>query len=277
MAQQTPLQALTQKYAEVFHEEHLLDMKHLLELSKKHTLYCFFIMPRSGSTWLGELMAGTKTLGMPNEWLNQRFIFRDNISKLGFAPPKIRGTADINKYFSHIAEDGNGTAGVQLSYWQCMALRPLLKGALPVRNIHWFYLRRRDIVEQAISLYKSLSTGVWHSFEQSHPSPNPDKFDVTKAVEDLTKLVVMEQRFETLMAECGIDPLRLFYEDIQTDPLAALKKIATNLNGPPPSSVPTATLRILRDHNSMAWKKELGADPRVLDILKKRPALQMQI
>lgn len=116
-SKRTPLQALTEKYREVFHNGHSLDMELLFGLSQERTLYCFLIMPRSGSTWLSEIMMRADELGTPNEWLNPQFIMEENVSRLGCAPPKFRGTADINEYFTNIARESTGAAGIQLSYW----------------------------------------------------------------------------------------------------------------------------------------------------------------
>ena len=46
--------------------------------------------------------------------------------------------------------------------------------------------------------------------------------------------------------------------------------IATELGGPLPDNIPIGTLRILRDQDTVAWKRELKAEVRVSEILKMR-------
>jgi LPS sulfotransferase NodH len=237
-------------------------------------LYVVFNMPRSGSTWFTELAMGARTLGTPQEWFNVDFIEGDT-SHLDCAPPKARKIAEINAYLQAICDEGTGAAGLQLSYYQALALRDLLSADLPVKAIHWFYLRRRDILEQAISFYKSIQTGLWHSYQLSDPGQRAPEFRFApdECREQLHRLIRMEADFEDLMRLCDIRPNRMYYEDLLQDPLAALQAFGQVIGRPAPSRLPSTRLKVLRDDQTRDWKAALATAPGVQDLLARRSPL----
>ncbi len=211
-------------------------------------------------------------MGKPQEWFNLDFV-RGEAMHLDCKPPKLRGTRDINRYVSEIVEEGNGAAGVQLSYWQAQSLVELSGGWLPVGKIKWFYLRRKDILSQAISLYKSAATGYWHSYQGSSNRLGNLSFDPERCTGRLAELIAAEIKFEEMFASCGISPCRLLYEDIQIDPLGSLQSFAAAIGRDVPKSLPGTELRLLRNSQTDSWRHELEASYRVAEILSARPGI----
>lgn len=230
--------------------------------AQRSRLYIIFLTPRSGSTWLTELATNSGTLGAPQEWFNQGWIYTDELA-LGCRPPIVRGISDVNLYIDDIVDEGNGVAGLELSVHQAIMVRQLLDGPF---DPNWltatFYIRRRDLIGQAISLYRSVGSGLFHSYQdkaEQLKSFASMEYDHDKAIDWLRHIIDSERRFdEELFKSCELSPIPLFYEDLQADPLTVLQMIAQAVGSPALTHLPKTTLRVLRDSKSLDWRERLS-------------------
>lgn len=118
--------------------------------------YVIHFTPRSGSSWLTEVLTSARTLGRPNEWFNPSFI--PNIANVVQA----RNLVD---YVEAVQRQGatRGLFGAEVTAHQAIAVF----GSYAGFHRHFtdavdFWLIRKDIVLQAVSLYKMVATGVSH-------------------------------------------------------------------------------------------------------------------
>lgn len=211
------------------------------ERPERKRLFILFT-PRSGSSWFGDLLRSTRVLGNPEEFLNQdtnsevvrRFATRTEIDYLNALETV---TASGNGLFSIEAVWGHvELCGFDLLHYY--------------GDAHFVYLRRRDILAQAISLLLATETGVYHN-------PTGGAGEAQTGAAD--RLVSPEKTFATIRRwwghlmnyECqaeiqfairGIRPLRLTYEDIVGDPPGTVQQvrefcaIPPEAGGPPSSS-----------------------------------------
>jgi trehalose 2-sulfotransferase len=224
-------------------------------------LYVIFLTPRSGSTWLTELAMNTGALGVPHEWFNDTWIYTDEPA-LGCLPPRSRGIAEVNEYVDAIVDEGQGIAGLQLSVFQAAMLQEMIDCPFDLRWLKaCFYLRRRDLAAQAVSLYRSVVSGRFHSY-QSTPQHiqafEAVEYDHDSILKWLRFLIECEQRFSELFRSCRIRPISLFYEDLLADPLGMLRQIARGIDVMPPQSLPSTTLSIMRDGANALWREQLA-------------------
>jgi LPS sulfotransferase NodH len=260
-----------------------IDDSVVVDLIRETRLYVVFIIPRSGSTWLTELAGTDGRLGTPQEWFNESWIHGD-IEALGCRPPKLAGTLNINDYIRKTVRSHRsplGAMGLQLSIHQTRMLLPLIDDPKEVsRDVHFFYLRRRNIVAQAISLYRSAETGHFHSYEKDPAAMQ--RFAACPYSRDriehwATHLLEAEQDFERLFATCEIRPERFFYEDIVADPDRVLDcmSLTVNNNGER-QSVPRrdGVMRKISDSSNALWEKRFRAEARawLVDFERSRPA-----
>jgi len=141
-----------------------------------------------------------------------------------------------------------------------------------------FYLRRRNILAQAISLYRSVESGLFHSYQESGaatPFVAP-AYDQEKIAGWLAHIVECEAGFEALFAGCGSAPFALFYEDMLAHPAACLALIEQRITGRPPAAAeaaPASSLRRLAGAESLAWEERFRREAvRVLhDVESRRP------
>ena len=270
MARGREISPFTVPLVTAFHENSVLDTEILRELAEENLLYVIWIMPRSGSTWFHELIRNSGGMGEPQEWFNDD-LFAGEPASLPVPGPE--RTADINQYVAKLVQRGQGVAGTQLSYWQALSLAELADGPIPLDKIKLFYLRRRDILSQSISFYKSVATGYWHSYQGSSDRIAELPFDLSACVRSLSELVGNEARFEELFESCGVDPVRLYYEDIEADPLSSLRTFASVLDVKAPTELPTSQLRRLRNGQTEEWRRELEASDEAARILASRPSV----
>jgi trehalose 2-sulfotransferase len=175
--------------------------------------YIIYFTPRSGSSWLGDIIKSTSTMGNPGEWLNPNFIPNIansiNSSSLKSYFALLRRKQAVGKIF-----------GMEVTYFQLNNIFPDNKRFFEVFNQRCpqFYLIREDIVSQAVSLSKAVSTEVYHSANTTD--------DVLKSVDAkyvyndadirrwLRHIREMEIQFEEFFKKFELDPVRMTYEKI---------------------------------------------------------------
>lgn len=192
--------------------------------------YIIFMTPRSGSTWLAELMRA-HGLGFPDEWLNH--------ARMGQEIQRCR-RRDLGGYLIEtLARHAgpSGASGVEVPLLQLMQAYELdnIFDVLGPRT-RYLYLRRRNIVRQAISLYVARETGVYHASDANQPYARPSA-EITysaSAIEDCMKRVLHDELwFERMLIQQQVQPFRLDYESLKAEPDSMLAAIANHLGAQP--------------------------------------------
>ena len=114
-----------------------------------------------------------------------------------------------------------------------------VKGAIDVLAVPWccgefpanigawrfVHLRRRDIVKQAISHVLARHRGEWRSVVMVDDAVAP-RYDGHAILASARQLIEVNALWEEVFTDHVIKPLRLWYEDLDADPLAAAKAVA---------------------------------------------------
>ncbi len=126
--------------------------------------YAIFFTPRSGSSWLTDELSKTKVLGRPEEYLNPNFV--PNIAE------KMHGRTcdDYLKALLRKRKTSNGVFGLELTFFHYQLFDKAVFAKWFPFDKPTFFLFREDIVLQAISLYKAVSTQVFHNRGQGDAS-----------------------------------------------------------------------------------------------------------
>lgn len=254
------------------------------EILRDTQLYLLFIVGRSGSTWLTEMASRGGRLGTPHEFFNDGWLDSNEI-QLRCRPPSVIGTRDINAFArSTVAEHRapSGVFGLELAYPQLLNLKACLEpGFCLDRRIRSFFLRRRNIVAQAISSYRSVASGFWHSTQN-----DPDArrrfaelgYDAEGLDERVSDVVACEQGLDAAFAECGIKPLQFFYEDLLASPNAVLswmdRAVTGNNDDAPP--IKRGTIVPISDHLNRSWEGRYRAERAAFlaSAIKSRPPMR---
>jgi LPS sulfotransferase NodH len=220
--------------------------------------------PRSGSNWLADAIGATAVMGRPEEWFGWWRTERTRERTVAAAyDVATRGATP------------NGVAGVKLlPYYLESALRHVrLTRWFP--DAIWVHLVRRDLLGQAISLWRAHSSGEWALYGPAKErrlnarvpaaragfDPLPD-YDPA-VIEGYLKLAASFQAdWLAFFARTGITPLTLVYEEIVADRAGTLATIADALGValPPGPAADTGRFTVQRDETTHAIRERFRAD-----------------
>jgi LPS sulfotransferase NodH len=214
---------------------------------------------RSGSTLLCEALKATGVAGRPEEFFEARpatgippepLDYLDGIDDpyvtglLAGAPPPpappYSALAGVDGWEEHLARslrDGttaNGVFGAKVMWNQLADIRTLAgRDAEPLALLqdllgptHWVWVRRRDVLRQAVSLWRALQTQTWREAGAEQPTAVYSR----AAIAHLTALLAdHDAAWGQFFSEHGLRPLELVYEDYARDIPGAVAAVLEHL------------------------------------------------
>ncbi|WP_298286483.1 Stf0 family sulfotransferase [Acidocella sp.] len=123
--------------------------------------YVIFFSARSGSTWLTSVLSATERLGFPDEYLNPAFI-REVAEFLNATEP-----GRFLEALRRRRQTENGVFGMETRAVDVGLFGEAAFFAAFGPETVFFYLWRENIVAQAISLYRAVATGRYHSTDEA--------------------------------------------------------------------------------------------------------------
>jgi trehalose 2-sulfotransferase len=246
---------------------------------------------RSGSTLLCELLRATNVAGVPDEYFERlkkmglprqpREYFQDPSVKdiADCLPATIPGRSekpgDFEQWFRYVLQRGttpNGVFGAKMmwnyldDFKQRMAELPglgdlsfneMLDDVFPRLKI--VFIRRRDKVEQAVSLWRAVQTQQWRT-ESESASEDVDTDDAPdvgydfRAIEHLrNELHRWDARWEDWFHATGRDPIRVFYDEFTASRAATIGRVLDALGIPPPEPAGKKAMQRQHDDLSRDW------------------------
>lgn len=205
--------------------------------------------PRSGSSWLASMARATGVMGDPQEW---------------FGPWRTGAARDRTVAAAHEAAAGatpNGIAALKLFPHHLAAAQAHIRLFDWFPRAAWVHLVRRDLLGQAVSLWRADGSGAWKQ-KAAGPAASAPPYDAAAIESFLRTCAAYEADWRAFFARTGIEPLTLAYEEIDADPRAALLAIAARL-GVAPLSAPTGdgeAPRIQRDVVSIAVRAKFRSE-----------------
>jgi len=167
---------------------------------------------RCGSNYLSAIMATTSSLGIPLEYFSKHLIIENaNTATERYA------------YACNNSISPNGVISVKLfpEHWSMIEGEIDIEEKFP--NRYWIWLRRKDILAQAISREIALQTRAW----VSNTEPQSDPVYSSKGIERWLNFIAnSEARWRTYFARNAINPFMIWYEDMILDPKKAIIDIA---------------------------------------------------
>jgi trehalose 2-sulfotransferase len=193
--------------------------------------YVMHFTPRSGSSWLTDICKLSGRLSEPGEHYNPNFV--PNISKALHA-------RNISELVQGIVRRRNsaGVYGCQITFYQLRvtfeqeaAFDQLLGGSRMI------FLIREDIVLQAVSLCKMVTTSVSHrpmtndaALQQAEETFAYDNLDLIHWLHHIHRAEIGS---EALFKRFGYNPMRMSYEqNMAMTPLEVINRIAAHINVP---------------------------------------------
>lgn len=208
--------------------------------------YVLCTTPRSGSNFLCDLLAKTGVLGNPLEYFNapgRRLVDTPDY------PDQPKKQIDI------VLTRGltpNGIFGLKVFPAHIDALKDFhWIEALP--PLTFIYLRRTDVLGQAISAVIANQTRRWRS---TMPIIGGSSYNSAEISRMLSNIVQWDARWRLYFALQGMSPLELVYEDVWRDPGSAVSGIAKAVGvSLAAGQVPLeSSLTIQRDSTNETWR-----------------------
>jgi len=254
-------------------------------VSRDRCSYIVCATPRSGSTLLCQALAATGLAGRPEEYFEARRAtgaprsaadyFEGAAFELGRVPrpavPEYSSLAGIEDYRDHLAavlERGtgpNGVFGAKLM-WAHVDDFTALARTLPelehadlgeilaalVGEVDYVWVRRRDEVRQAVSLWRAIQTQAWRS-DGGRPE-RPARYSFHAIDHLLNRLRADDRAWQRYFGRQSVVPLEIVYEDMAEDLAgsvrAVLRRIGIDCAG---VEVATPELRRQADERSEEW------------------------
>ena len=212
--------------------------------------YAICCTSRTGSTYLCELLQSTGVLGRPAEYLNTDAAHEPEWRKR----LEISSDATLPEYLAALTDrrsTSNGVFGVKLTIDNMRRLHDVR------RPTHYVYLRRRDTLRQAISLYRAWKSGQWVKYCKG-PRDKQVPFDREKIVHLRRAIHDHNRQWQAWFEERDVQPCRLWYDDLTADPRGAVVTIARHLGCLLNDSVQVqANTLMMRDDVTQRWVKML--------------------
>ncbi|MDJ0567449.1 MAG: Stf0 family sulfotransferase [Pleurocapsa sp. MO_192.B19] len=217
-------------FADVF--INLLCQRKLLQSScdriqKPEISYAILTTPRSGSTYLCELLESTTIAGHPTEHLRlaaQELALYCNFDYIRLLHNLMQYRTTSNKVF--------GTKLISHFLFEFRQTKPDFKQIF--NSIDKFILLvRRDKVAQAVSLVLAQKTEIWHirhnikniSYQSRLENINIDNALLKNVEQKYEFINHQEARLKKILAAHQIEPLQLEYEDIVEDAKSQINRI----------------------------------------------------
>ena len=198
--------------------------------------YLICATPRTGSSLLCGLLASTGVAGNPESYFRQQ----DEPSwaaRWGISEPD--GTFEYARYLQRALAAGrseNGVFGARVMWGTLDEIVDKLGTVFPdlarrdldllnraFGQLKFVYLRRRDVVAQAVSWLRAEQTQVWVA-RRDQPRGEPHfEFD---RLREMHRIIDNDNAaWQTWFTAVGAEPHRVTYEDLDRDPVGVTRRV----------------------------------------------------
>jgi len=218
---------LPPQYLRVGFNRSAIEVTEMIETNKGEAEinYCIFVVGRSGSTLLSEILAGTGKLGFAQEFFIPEIV-------RAFSLCYADRFASYEDFIKTKLKTDNGVFGIEIE-----GMRLLEEPDFFANTANWRYVYnwREDLLAQAISMMLATRTGVWHRFEHSVDDGVVDGLMTAErggVMHWLNYLLGTERTFRDFFRDHGIEPLCLSYEELLADPAGQVERLAEHIGVP---------------------------------------------
>jgi trehalose 2-sulfotransferase len=213
-------------------------------------------LPRSGSSLLAQLLFSSGSVGWPGEWFWLEDVERNWVAW------EVSGWRD---YLDRVLDEGtaaNGVFGVKLMWGYLhevlFELRRLsaeydaddltvLSAFFPQPRFVW--MRRDDVVAQAVSWAKAVQTGQWTS---SQPKTGEPRFDFGQIDALYNVARVHDGHWRRWFAAHSIEPIGVIYEDLCVHTVGVVRDVLSSLGiEPQPDAIIDVPAELTRQSDSV--------------------------
>jgi trehalose 2-sulfotransferase len=253
---------------------------------------------RSGSTLLCELLRATEVAGVPDEYFERlretglprqprQYFEEPSLGDIAerLAPTKLgrrERPGEFEAWFRYVIQRGtspNGVFGAKMM-WNYLEDFKTRMSELPglgdlsfnerldtvFPRLKIIFMRRRDKVAQAVSLWKAIQTQRWRTDSES----DVEEVDVAEAHDSeydyaaieylLNELHRWDARWEDWFHATGREPIRIFYDEFTASRAATIGRVLDALGIDPPAPEGKGPMQRQADDLSKDWVVRFRTD-----------------
>ena len=240
---------------------------------------------RSGSTLLCELLKGTDVAGVPDEYFEElratglprqprQYFETSSLSGIADGLPPVdpgrpEQPGDFEGWFAYVVKRGttsNGVFGAKMmwNYFDDFRSRiaelPGLGGLRFTEaldevfpNLRIIFVRRRDKLAQAVSLWKAIQTQQWRNEAEGEADQRAADYDYDALRFLVEELHRWDSRWEDWFSATGREPIRVIYEEFVNARAATVGRVLDELGIDPPEPGERGPMKRQADHLSRDW------------------------
>ena len=168
---------------------------------------------RSGSNYLCALMEQTGKLGYPKEYFSPHIVIDNAVTiaeqyAVAISQGKTENGVLAIKLFAHHFDR------IHKENFKLSEIFP---------NRYWLWLRRKDLLAQAISRAIARQTNVWINNIVTDITPEYSRDEILRALKYIS---ISDKRWHIFFTRNNISPLLLWYEDLLHSPEETIMKIS---------------------------------------------------
>jgi LPS sulfotransferase NodH len=234
--------------------------------------YLIAFTPRSGSSYLCDVLRQCRLMGRPDEYLSTIFLPR---LRQRLAPAYCAD--EYLDLLLRATRSGSGISGLKATWCQFRDFSQLLRKPKELPAFRFIYLTRRNLAAQAVSLYRATQSGIFHTnvpiHEQDARTLEELPYDFEKIDYWHRHILAQEQGWRSYFNAQRIFPLSITYEDIEEDVIATAQRMAYFLERPKAAqrAVPGSVFQKLAQRQNVEWScrytLERDAQSRVMALL----------
>ena len=177
--------------------------------------YLICSSPRTGSTLLGQMFYDSRVAGDPLEYLNSAY--------MAAAYQRFGNFRSVDDYLAALEKyrtSDNGVFGMKIHWSHFEKIFKDESSKLSFLN-RWdkiFFIRRRNKILQAVSLFRASRSNVWSSLDQDFQSggslPSGDSFQPVLLSKFLQYVIWQDQSWEARLHQLARPFEVIYYEDM---------------------------------------------------------------
>lgn len=223
---------------------------HKLGIRRKKSKYKnYFIctIQRSGKSWLCDLLARLNHFGAPEEYLNYIFLPDEQFEK-GKSMQNLyasKGLDGVREFVQHVNREKTGHEGpaglvIQLGQLQLLADREGLTKIEMFKKLYTlfdepniFFLERRDVAAQAVSIYFVVETGMAHHYQEKsgdEKTYEEIEYDQQKLLEWYDSTLNGYKSWRNVLKGNNITPHMVTYEELRDNLYTTLSGMTDIIN-----------------------------------------------
>jgi LPS sulfotransferase NodH len=178
---------------------------------------------RSGSSLLTSLLILTGNLGVPHEYIHPQH------AKVLFERYELNPNTPLETYMASVRKKRttpNGIFGVKLHLVHLINLVQISMFEKLFPTPLCVFISREDVVAQAVSYAIAEQTNKWTS---RGTEINEPKYNAEVISRHVQRINMENNSWEKFFLSSSIEPLRVTYEEILSDPNEIIKSISTSL------------------------------------------------